>query len=95
MPSDAKGCLPVPSRGAADVISWDDSEPHARLSENASLTERPGKFKPDGQDAGGRLGSPAHFADGNAEAQRGEGPLGMQVGTGRCRLCICVPGLPA
>lgn len=79
-------------------MSWNDLEPHPSLSENVILTGCPGKFKPGGEDSGDRLGSPAHFADGNAEAQRGEGPLGMQLtqtGIGRCRFRLWVPGLAA
>lgn len=81
-------------------MSWDDLEPHPSLSENANVTECPGKFKSVGKDFGDRLGSPAHFADGKAEAQRGEERLGMQltqmdIDKCRCRFSIWVPGLPA
>lgn len=78
-------------------MSWNDLEPHPRLSENVSLTECHGKFKPVGEDFEDRLGSPAHFTDRKTEAHR-EGPHPMQLtrtGIGRCRFDSWASGLPA
>lgn len=79
-------------------MSWDDLERLPRWSENVSITECHGKFEPVGKNFGDHLGTPAHFADGKTEAQRGGGPRLMkltQTGIGRCRFNIWVSGLPA
>lgn len=99
---EREGLTPIVITGSCRRLqmSWDDLKPHPSLSEDVSVTECPGKFKPVGKDFGDRLASPSHFADGKVEAQRREERLGMQltrvgIGRCRCRFSIWVPGLPA